>query len=146
MGREVAVHNSAPGADDADLAKKHRRRAAKARAAADAAPVRADAEAERARALHDKLERQARSDEAARLAAPPPRPSPVYERVASKLSATRRDQDAALQEEAAMWRERALRAEAAISKPPESPAVATMFQKHAASLREEVKATIEAAL
>ena len=146
MGREVAVHNSAPAADDADLVKKHRRRAAKARAAADAGPPpRADAEAERARALHDKLERQARSDEAARLAAPP-RPSPVYERVASKLSATRRDQDAALEEEAAMWRERALRAEAAMAKPPESPAVATMFQQHAASLREEVKATIEAAL
>ena len=148
MGREVAVHNSAPAADDAAKAAKHRRRAAKARAAADAGPPpRADAEAERARALHDKLERQARSDEAARLAAPPPRPSPVYERVASKLSATRRDQDAALEKEAAMWRERALRAEAAMSKPPpESPAVATMFQKHAASLREEVKATIEAAL
>ena len=45
-----------------------------------------------------------------------------------------------------MWRERALRAEAAMAKPPESPAVATMFQRHAASLREEVKATIEAAL
>ena len=46
-----------------------------------------------------------------------------------------------------MWRERALRAEAAMAKPPpESPAVATMFQQHAASLREEVKATIEAAL
>ena len=45
-----------------------------------------------------------------------------------------------------MWRERALRAEAAMSKPPASPAVETMFQKHAASLREEVKATIEAAL
>ena len=57
LGREVAVHNSAPGADDADLVKKHRRRAAKARAAADAAPVRADAEAERARALHDELGR-----------------------------------------------------------------------------------------
>jgi len=147
LGREVAVHNSAPVENDADLVKKHRRRAAKARAAADAAPVRADAEAERARALHDELGRQARSDEAARLrAVEAPRPSPVYERVASKLSATRRDQDAALEKEAAMWRERALRAEAAMSKPPESPQVETMFQKHAASLREEVKATIEAAL
>ena len=130
MGREVAVHNSAPGADDADLVKKHRRRAARgARGGRRRAGPRRRRGGARAR-LHDELGRQARSDEAARLAAPPPRPSPVYERVASKLGAARRDRDAALQEEAAMWRERALRA--GRRPPPESPAVATMFQQHAA--------------
>ena len=119
----------APGADDADLVKKRPRRPARRR--------RPRRRRGGARARPARLGRQARTRRVRLRAAPRPSPSGAWPRARRRATGRRAPGGRHVA--------RARCGPRRHGKPPKSPAVATMFND-AASRREEVKATIEAAL
>ena len=145
---EPAVARGAPVDDAVASAAAHHKRTAKARPAADAAP---------APAVEGPAPAAATPSRAAPPDRAPPSPPPtdtepaplprgVHARVATRLGAHRTAQDAALRDEAAAWRARALEAEAALTRPPpDSPDGAT-FASRAQTIGEEVRASIENAM